>query len=71
MKNRISVWSVNFFGAGLALISSLFVIRLLVDSGFRMLYSFVPQISAGLEVSIAVFGWLLMVRSSSAHAFNF
>ena len=66
MKNRISVWGVNFFGAGLALVSSLFVIRLLVDSGFRMLYSFVPQISAGLEVSITVFGWLLMVRSSSA-----
>ena len=66
MKKSLSVWSINFFGAGLALISSLFVVRLLVDSSFRMLYSFVPQIAAGLEVSITVFGWLLMVRSSSA-----
>ncbi len=40
--------------------------RLIVDSGFRVLYSFVPQISTGLHVSISVFGWLLMVRSSSA-----
>ena len=66
MKKSISLWSISFLGAGLALVSSLFMIRLLVDSGFRVLYSFVPQISVGLEVSITVFGWLLMIRSSSA-----
>ncbi len=53
-------------GLGAALLSSLFVLRLLIDSSFRMVYSFVPQIAAGLDVSISVFGWLLMVRSSSA-----
>ena len=63
---KLSVWSVQFLGLGTALLSSLFMLRLLIDSSFRMVYSFVPQIAAGLEVSITVFGWLLMVRSSSA-----
>ena len=31
-----------------------------------MLYPFVPQISGGLQVSITIFGWLLMLRSASA-----
>ncbi len=65
-KQGISLWVVNFFGVGLALISSLFLIRLLVDTSFRVLYAFIPQISTGLEVSISVFSWLLLVRSSSA-----
>ncbi len=65
-KQGISLWVVNFFGTGLALISSLFLIRLLVDTSFRVLYAFIPQISIGLEVSISVFSWLLLVRSSSA-----
>ena len=56
----------NFFGLGAGLIASLFSIRLIVDTSFRMLYPFVPQISEGLKVSIAVFGWLLMFRSASA-----
>lgn len=65
MKIR-SAWSVQVLGLGVALLASLFTLRLLVDSGFRMIYSFVPQIATGLEVSLTVFGWLLMVRSSSA-----
>ena len=56
----------NFFGLSAGLIVSLFSIRLLVDTSFRMLYPFVPQISEGLKVSITVFGWLLMIRSASA-----
>ena len=63
---KLSAWSVQFLGLGVALLSSLFTLRLLIDSSFRMVYSFVPQIAAGLEVSISVFGWLLLVRSSSA-----
>ena len=63
---KLSIWSVQFVGLGVALLSSLFVLRLLIDSSFRMVYSFVPQIANGLQVSITVFGWLLMVRSSSA-----
>lgn len=56
----------NFFGLGAGLIVSLFSIRLIVDTSFRMLYPFVPQISEGLKVSITVFGWILMIRSASA-----
>ncbi len=65
-RNARGLWFVNFFGVSLSLISSLFLIRLLIDTSFRVLYSFVPQISAGLKVSLPVFGWLLMIRSSSA-----
>ncbi|NQU30979.1 MAG: MFS transporter, partial [Anaerolineae bacterium] len=68
MKNKESLGAkaTNFFGLGLGLIASLFSIRLIVDTSFRMFYPFVPQFSEGLEVSISVFGWLLMIRSSSA-----
>ncbi len=65
-KEGFALWVVNFFGVGLALIGSLFLIRLIVDTGFRVLYAFIPQISTGLEVSLSVFSWLLMIRSSSA-----
>lgn len=65
-RSTLGVRITNFFGLGLGLISSLFVIRLIVDTSFRMLYPFVPQISEGLQVSISVFGWLLMIRSASA-----
>lgn len=63
---KLSAWSVQVLGLGMALLASLFTLRLLIDSSFRMVYSFVPQIADGLQVSITVFGWLLMVRSSSA-----
>mgnify|MGYP006413535909 FL=1 len=65
-KSALGMWVQNFFGLGLGLIASLFSIRLIVDTSFRMLYPFVPQISGGLQVSITVFGWLLMIRSASA-----
>ena len=65
-KPALGTWVINFFGLSAGLIASLFVIRLVVDTSFRMLYPFVPQISDGLQVSITVFGWLLMIRSASA-----
>ncbi|MBC8334649.1 MAG: MFS transporter [Anaerolineales bacterium] len=65
-KDSLGAKATNFFGLGLGLIASLFSIRLIVDTSFRMLYPFVPQFSEGLEVSISVFGWLLMIRSASA-----
>ena len=65
-KSALGTWFINFFGLSAGLIASLFVIRLVVDTSFRMVYPFVPQISGGLQVSITIFGWLLMVRSSSA-----
>lgn len=68
LNNRFNmgIRATNFFGLGMGLIVSLFSIRLIVDTSFRMLYPFVPQFSEGLEVSISIFGWLLMIRSSSA-----
>ena len=66
MKRSLRTWSINFFGLTLSLIASLFFVRLLVDSSFRVLYSFVPQLSAGFEVALTTFSWLLMIRSSSA-----
>ena len=65
-KPALGIWVQNFFGLSLGLIVSLFSIRLIVDTSFRMLYPFVPQISEGLKVSITVFGWLLLIRSASA-----
>jgi len=47
------------------MISLIFVIRLVVDTSFRMAYPFIPQISAGLNLSVASFGWLLTIRSTS------
>ncbi|MBT3322406.1 MAG: MFS transporter [Anaerolineae bacterium] len=65
-KSTLGMWVQHFFGISIGLIVSLFSVRLIVDTSFRMLYPFVPQISEGLQVSITVFGWLLMIRSSSA-----
>lgn len=59
-------WANQFFGLSLSLIVSLFLVRLIVDTSFRMLYAFVPQFSAGLSVSISLFSWFLLVRSGSA-----
>lgn len=53
----------NFFGLGLGLILQIFLIRLVVDTSFRMAYPFIPQISDGLKLSIAAFSWLLTLRS--------
>ena len=57
--------ALRFFGLGLGLMGSIFLIRLVIDTGFRMLYPFIPQVSKGLGLSIAGFGWLLSVRSAS------
>ncbi len=57
--------AVNFFGLSLGLISMIFIIRLVLDTSFRMVYPFIPQISSGLNLSITAFSWLLTVRSLS------
>ena len=54
-----------FTGLSISMISLIFVIRLVVDTSFRMAYPFIPQISAGLNLSVASFGWLLTIRSTS------
>ncbi len=54
----------NFFGLSLSLILLIFITRLVVDTSFRIAYPFIPQISAGLRLSISAFSWLLTLRSS-------
>lgn len=61
----ISERAANFFGLSLGLISLIFVMRLAMDTSFRVVYPFLPQISAGLKMSITVFSWLLTIRSIS------
>ncbi|MFQ5578021.1 MAG: MFS transporter [Anaerolineae bacterium] len=52
-----------FFGVGLRLMGAVFFARFMVDTGTRFLYPFIPQISAGLKLPVAAFGWLLFSRS--------
>jgi len=54
-----------FFGVALSLISLMFVIRVVIDTSFRMFFPFIPQFSNGLHLTIAGFSWLLTIRSTS------
>ncbi|MEN8172643.1 MAG: MFS transporter [Chloroflexota bacterium] len=56
----------HFLGISTSLFSIVFTTRLIVDSGIRMTYPFIPQISKGLSMSISAFSWLLFVRSASS-----
>ncbi len=57
--NRITA----FFGLGIELISLLFVVRLVVDTGVRLFIPYIPQLSSGLGMTITAFSWLLALRS--------
>jgi len=59
VKNRLDL----FFGIGLQIIGTVFLIRLMVDTGVRMMYPFIPQFSAGLGMTVVGFSWLIFVRS--------
>ncbi|MEW5956355.1 MAG: MFS transporter [Chloroflexota bacterium] len=52
-----------FFGVSARLIGIVFVARLITDVSTRMLYPFIPQISAGLGLTVVGFGWVLFLRS--------
>jgi DHA1 family inner membrane transport protein len=60
VKEKISI----FFGNGLQVIGALFFARLIVDSGNRLFFPFLPQISEGLMISITGLSWLLFLSSS-------
>jgi predicted MFS family arabinose efflux permease len=53
----------DFFGLGLELITLMFGVRLMVDTGTRIFMPFVPQLASGLGLSIAAFSWILALRS--------
>jgi predicted MFS family arabinose efflux permease len=51
-----------FFGLGLQVIGVIFGARLIVDTGARMIFPFIPQIAQGLDLSVVAFSWLIFVR---------
>ena len=53
----------KLLGLSLHIIGTIFLARFIVDVGTRMLYPFIPQISAGLGLTVVGFGWLLFFRS--------
>jgi MFS family permease len=55
--------AVLFFGLNLHILIILFLARLIVDSGWRMVYPFIPQFSTGLGLTVVGFSWLIFVRS--------
>jgi len=58
----------TFFGLSLYIISTLFVARLVVDTGTRMVYPFIPQLSTGLGLSVIGFSWLIFFRAIAGMA---
>jgi predicted MFS family arabinose efflux permease len=61
-KNDLTFRFINFFGLGLELITLMFGVRLIVDSGTRIFMPFVPQLASGLGLSITAFSWILALR---------
>ncbi len=66
LQNSLSQKTAHFLGISLSIFSMLFFTRLIIDSGVRMVYPFIPQISEGMKMSVASFSWLLFVRSASS-----
>lgn len=52
-----------FFGVSLQVFGAVFFARMMNDIGVRMFYPFIPQLSAGLGLSVLSFSWLLFMRS--------
>ncbi len=52
-----------FFGMGVQIIITMFLIRLIVLTNLRMVYPFIPQISTGLGLTAIAFSWLIFIRS--------
>lgn len=55
-----------FFGIGVQIITTMFLIRVVAITSVRMLYPFIPQISAGLGLTVVGFGWLIFIRSAAS-----
>ena len=59
LKERLAL----FLGLSLQIFAVVFLVRLVADTGVRMVYPFIPQISAGLGLTVVGFSWLIFVRS--------
>jgi DHA1 family inner membrane transport protein len=58
----------TFFGLSLRIIVVIFLVRLIRDTGARMIFPFIPQISAGLGLSIVAFSFFISVQSMAGIA---
>jgi DHA1 family inner membrane transport protein len=57
-----------FLGLSLRIITVIFLVRLIRDTGARMIFPFIPQISAGLGLSIITFSFLITIQSMAGIA---
>jgi predicted MFS family arabinose efflux permease len=58
----------TFFGLNLQIMSIVFLARFTMDTGTRSLYPFIPQISAGLGLTVVGFSWLIFFRAMAGLA---
>lgn len=58
----------TFFGVSLQIFGAVFFARMMNDIGVRVFYPFIPQLSAGLGLSVLSFSWLLFIRSLAGAA---
>lgn len=59
LRNRVDA----FFGLSLRIIGTVFLTRLILDTGTRIVFPFIPQIAEGLGLTVVGFGWLLFIRA--------
>jgi len=52
-----------FFGLGFYILTTVFLARLTIDIGTRMVHPFIPLLSTGLGLTIVGFSWLLFIRA--------
>ncbi|MCL4302031.1 MAG: MFS transporter [Anaerolineae bacterium] len=52
----------TFFGISLQVMIVVFFARLILDIGTRVVFPFIPQLSAGLGLTVVGFSWLLFIR---------
>lgn len=53
----------SYLGVGVKIILPTLLARLLMDTSTRVLFPFIPQISAGLGLTVLGYSWLMFVRS--------
>jgi len=58
-QNRLT----TFLGISIQIMTILFLARLTVDTGTRSVYPFIPQLSAGLGLSVVGFSQLIFIRT--------
>ena len=57
-----------FFGMSIQIMGIVFLSRLILDTGTRLLYPFIPQFSAGLGLTVVGFSWLIFFRAMAGIA---